>query len=169
MDCPKHVVIDGKNHLLGRLASTVAKELLKGGSVCIVRCEEICISGPFFRNKLRFRNFMNKRMATNPTRGPFHSRSPSTIFARTVRGMLPYKTLRGTEAFMRLKCFEGVPHDLQGVPRKVVPEAVRCLRLRSGRKFTRLTRISSEFGWKHAGLVAKLETERQAKWAPKSK
>jgi len=163
MDCPKFVIIDGKDHLLGRLASVVAKELLKGASVCVVRCEDLCISGPFFRNKLRFRNFIAKRMNTNPSRGPFHSKSPSTIFARTVRGMLPYKTLRGTNAFMRLKAYEGVPHDLHGKPRKVCPEAVRCLRLTTGRKFTRMSRLSTEFGWKHKELVAKLESERKIK------
>merc|ERR1719420_2513889 len=163
MDCPKNIVLDGKDHLLGRLASAVAKQLLKGSNVCLVRCEGIQISGPFFRNKLRFQRFMRKRHATNPARGPFHSRSPSAIFARTVRGMLPYKTKRGAEAFMKLRCYEGVPWDLQGKPRKVCPEAVRCMNLKAGRKFTRMSRIASEFGWKHEALVQKLETARKAK------
>lgn len=39
------VVIDGRDHLLGRLASVVAKELLAGQKVVITRCEEVCISG----------------------------------------------------------------------------------------------------------------------------
>jgi len=43
--------VDGKGHLLGRLASTVAKELLNGQKVVIVRCEGINISGEFFRAK----------------------------------------------------------------------------------------------------------------------
>jgi large subunit ribosomal protein L13Ae len=38
-------VIDGRDHLLGRLASVVAKELLAGQSIVIVRCDEMCISG----------------------------------------------------------------------------------------------------------------------------
>jgi len=45
------VVIDGKGHLLGRLASTVAKQLLNGQKIVIVRCEAINISGEFFRAK----------------------------------------------------------------------------------------------------------------------
>ena len=36
---------------MGRLASTVAKQLLKGKSVVVVRCEEINMSGSFFRAK----------------------------------------------------------------------------------------------------------------------
>ncbi|RUS90614.1 hypothetical protein EGW08_001611, partial [Elysia chlorotica] len=45
------IVIDGRGHLLGRLASIVAKTLLNGQRVVVVRCEGINISGNFYRNK----------------------------------------------------------------------------------------------------------------------
>ena len=48
------VVIDGKGHLLGRLASTVAKQLLNGQKIVVVRCEALNISGEFFRAKRMF-------------------------------------------------------------------------------------------------------------------
>jgi large subunit ribosomal protein L13Ae len=38
-------VIDGRDHLLGRLASVVAKELLAGQKVVIVRCDQMVVSG----------------------------------------------------------------------------------------------------------------------------
>ena len=38
-------VIDGRDHLLGRLASVIAKELLSGQKIVIVRCDEMCVSG----------------------------------------------------------------------------------------------------------------------------
>ena len=41
----KTKVIDGRDHLLGRLGSIVAKELLAGQKVVIVRCDEMVISG----------------------------------------------------------------------------------------------------------------------------
>ena len=41
----KTKVIDGRDHLLGRLASVVAKELLAGQKVVIVRCDEMVVSG----------------------------------------------------------------------------------------------------------------------------
>ena len=47
------IVIDGKGHLLGRLASIIAKQVLSGQKIVVVRCEEINISGSFFRNKVR--------------------------------------------------------------------------------------------------------------------
>lgn len=38
-------IVDGRDHLLGRLASIVAKELLAGQKVVIVRCDEMVVSG----------------------------------------------------------------------------------------------------------------------------
>ena len=48
----KEVIIDGRGHMLGRLASIVAKELQNGQRVVVVRTEKINISGSLFRNKL---------------------------------------------------------------------------------------------------------------------
>ena len=48
------VVIDGKGHLLGRLASIVAKQLLNGQKIVVVRTEALNISGEFFRSKRTF-------------------------------------------------------------------------------------------------------------------
>jgi hypothetical protein len=45
------VVIDAKGHLLGRLASIVAKQILNGQKVVVVRSEALNISGEFFRAK----------------------------------------------------------------------------------------------------------------------
>jgi large subunit ribosomal protein L13Ae len=41
----KTIVVDARDHLLGRLASVVAKELLAGQKVVIVRCDEAVVSG----------------------------------------------------------------------------------------------------------------------------
>lgn len=51
LTCIFQVVVDGKGHLLGRLASIVAKQLLNGQKVVVVRCEALNISGEFFRAK----------------------------------------------------------------------------------------------------------------------
>jgi hypothetical protein len=42
--CAKRIVVDACHHMLGRLASVIAKELLNDQKVIIVRCEEICLS-----------------------------------------------------------------------------------------------------------------------------
>ena len=65
----KLVVVDTRGHLLGRLASLIAKELLMGQHVVCVRCEEINISGTFIRNKRTPRPHPTTR-ATRPAALP---------------------------------------------------------------------------------------------------
>jgi large subunit ribosomal protein L13Ae len=48
-------IIDGKGHLLGRLASIIAKQILTGQKIVVVRCELVNASGSFFRAKVRTR------------------------------------------------------------------------------------------------------------------
>ena len=83
---PKAIVIDGRGHMLGRLASIVAKLILTGNKVVVVRTEGINMSGNFYRNKLKYLDFLKKRCNVLPKRGPFHFRAPAKIFWRTVRG-----------------------------------------------------------------------------------
>ena len=132
----KEVIIDGRGHLVGRLASKVAKELLNGQKVVVVRCELLQKSGSLFRNKLNFQEFLIKAKNTNPRKGPFHYKSPSRMFWRAVRGMIPHKTARGAAALGRLKCFEGIPFPYDQKKRMVVPEALKILRMQPHRKFT---------------------------------
>ncbi|KAK1273733.1 60S ribosomal protein L13a-4 [Acorus gramineus] len=86
--CARRVVVDARHHMLGRLASIVAKELLNGQKVVIVRCEEICLSGGLVRQKMKYLRFLRKRMNTKPSHGPIHFRAPAKILWRTIRGVL---------------------------------------------------------------------------------
>lgn len=136
----KEVVIDCRGHIMGRLASIVAKELLAGQKVVCVRCEALNITGGsivlfecfniVMRNYIRREAFMRKKMNTNPSRGGYHQRAPSKMFERTVRGMIPHKSPRGGEALSRLRCFEGCPAPYDKVKRMVVPDAYRVTNLR---------------------------------------
>ncbi|GAA6011550.1 hypothetical protein JCM11491_004685 [Sporobolomyces phaffii] len=158
--------IDGKGHLLGRLASIVAKQILNGQKVVVVRCELLNASGSFFRNKLRYHDYLHKRHLVNPKKsGPFHFRAPSRIFYKAIRGMVPHKTARGAAALERLKVFEGVPPPYDRKKKMVVPSALRVLRLKPGRKFCTLKRLSHEVGWSYRDVVDRLEEKRKVKAA----
>jgi large subunit ribosomal protein L13 len=105
-------VIDGKNAVLGRLASYVAKESLKGEEVSIVNCGEIIITG----NKKFMEQDMQKRreMIGSGQKGPHISRTSEKIVKRAIRGMLPdHREGRGKEAFKRIKCYVGVPPEFK--------------------------------------------------------
>jgi len=159
----KPIVIDSRDHMYGRLASIVAKQLLCGQKVVVTRCESMVISGSLLRNKVKYAQFRKLRHNTNPKKGPFHFRSPARMFWRSVRGMLPHKSVRGQEALARLACFEGIPAPYDTQKRMVVPAALKVMRLRPGRKFTVIGRLASEVGWKHGVLVEKLEAKRKVK------
>merc|ERR1719402_522400 len=159
----KPLLIDARSHLLGRLASIVAKTILQGQRVVAVRCEGIVISGSLYRNKLKYLQYLRKRTNTKPSRGPFHFRAPSRMLWRVVRGMLPHKLKRGAEALDRLKVFEGVPPPYDKQRRFVVPSALKVLRLKPHRKFCQLGRLASDVGWKYATVVDALEAKRKAR------
>lgn len=90
-----------------------------------------------------------------PSPGPFHFRAPSRIFYKAVRGMVPHKSARGAAAMERLKVFEGVPPPYDKKKRMVVPQALRILRLKPGRKYCTVGRLSHEVGWKYQDVVAR--------------
>ena len=157
------MVIDAKGHLVGRLASIVAKQLLQGQKVVVVRCELLEVTGGLQRNRFKYLRYIDKRMNTNPSRGPFHFRAPSRMFHKAVRGMLPRKTSRGEAALERLKVFEGVPPPYDKKKKLVVPDALRVIRLRPERKTTVLGELAGVVGWKYGAIIKTLEEKRKAK------
>merc|ERR1711881_711435 len=172
MPFEKLTVIDARDHLLGRLASFVAKESLLGQKIVVVRCEELVISGSHIRNKLKLLMKRNKRMNTNPRKGPFHHKSPADMFMRVVRGMLPHVWYRGSAAFQRVKAVEGIPAPFDEIKRVVVPDALKNLRLKPGRKYTDLGELAAELGWGYADVVTAYYTKRKekaAEWYAKRK
>jgi len=110
---------------------------------------------------------MRKQTRFNATRGgPWHYRAPAKMFWRTVRGMIPHKTERGAKALERLKTFEGVPPPYDRKKRLVVPQALRVLRLKPGRKYCTVGRLGHEFGWKYQDVVARyvFRHTRRTRW-----
>ncbi len=105
-------IIDGKNAVMGRLASYVAKEALKGEEIVIVNCENIIITGS--KKDIR-KNFEDKRSRVGSgQKGPKHSRNPEKLVKRAIRGMLPnHRKGRGKEALKRITCHAGIPKEFE--------------------------------------------------------
>jgi len=106
-------ILNGKGQVLGRLASYTAKELLRGEEIAIVNCEKIIITG----NKAFIRSeFERKRnMVGTSQKGPKHPATSESVVKRTVRGMLPnHRAGRGKEIYAKLRCYQGVPKELEG-------------------------------------------------------
>ena len=159
----KEIVVDGKDHLLGRLASYLAKQLLNGQRVVVVRCESICKSGSLFRNKVEWMEFLNKSATHNPRKWFVHYRSPARTLWRTIRGMVSHKTPRGAAALGKLKVFDGMPAPYDTCKKQVITDALRVVRLKNHRAYCKLGDLMSQVGWKKASLVDTLEDRRRAR------
>jgi large subunit ribosomal protein L13 len=101
-------IIDAEGLIVGRMATYVAKRLLKGEEIIIVNAEKAILSGKK-RSKLEdAKEFLG---VGSPGRGPFHYRRPDKIVRKSVKGMLPIRQSKGKLAYKRLKVYMEIPDD----------------------------------------------------------
>jgi len=113
------IVIDAKNLILGRFATFAAKQALLGNDVRIINAEKAIISG---KRATLLKDFRQNRQRGTPAKGPFIPKMPDRYVRRVVRGMLPYKQAKGTEAFKRVLCYKGVPEEFKEVKSVELPQ-----------------------------------------------
>lgn len=138
------MIIDGKDLVLGRLASFVAKRLLEGEQVVIVNAEQVVVSGRKEATFDAYDAWLKTRNLTNPRKGPFHPKRPQELVRRAVRGMLPYDKPRGRTAFRHLRVHRGVPEGLSGQKMVSIPDA--GLQSLGTRRFIRIGQLSKHMG-----------------------
>ena len=105
------VVIDATHAILGRMASYVAKQALRGKHVVIVNCSKAIIVGD--KNLILKDYQAARRRGGSALRGPNISKVSYRIVKRTVRGMLPYKKERGRKALGNVICFNDLPKEYE--------------------------------------------------------
>jgi large subunit ribosomal protein L13 len=131
------MLVDGKNAILGRLASYSAKQLLKGEEIIIVNAADIIITG---NPKQVVGKYLKRRRGGSPQHGPFFPKKPDLIARRSIRGMLP-KTKKGRAAFRKLRVHISVPADLKD--KKMEKIAVKKVKI----KFIYLRELAKALGW----------------------
>jgi len=104
------IVIDGTGLIVGRVATFAAKKALLGEEVKIINCDKMYITGD--RQYLIHENHRRRAQGTW-SKGPFYFRMADRFVRRVVRGMIPYKTSRGKEAYSRVMCYIGIPAPLK--------------------------------------------------------
>ncbi len=103
-------VIDATNLIAGRIATKVAKMALLGEEVAIINADKAVMTG----NKQNILAKYNRIAEIGvPKKGPFLHRMPDRLLRRIIRGMLPYKTTKGSDALSRIKCYVGTPEFLK--------------------------------------------------------
>ena len=147
----KTFVYNAEDKILGRLASTVAKQLIsakKAGEdtrVSIVNAEKAIVSG---KRTSVLSDYRAKYELTHARKGPFFPRMPDQILKRTVRGMLPYqKNSSGRGALKALRVEIGTPSDLSGdLPDGCEWGDATKIERPLPERFVRLGEISKELG-----------------------
>jgi large subunit ribosomal protein L13 len=131
------LVVDARDCILGRVASQVADAALSGQRVAVVNAESVVITG----SEDDIMSVYRKRTEIGSDRGPYYPKRPDGIMKRAIRGMIPYKTTRGREAFENVRVYVGNPHDRDAE----VLEDTSLDRL-SNIKFVQLGEVSDNLG-----------------------
>lgn len=118
----KTALVDATGAVAGRLASYLAKRLLRGETIVVLNSEKAIVSGDVDAVKARY-DF--KTTVGTRRKGPFPSRMPHLMLKRTVRGMMPYQRPNGRAALKRLMCHIGVPPEFAGQKAERIEDAVR--------------------------------------------
>ncbi len=144
----QRIIIEGKDAILGRLGTEVAKYLMNGYIVNIINCEKVVISGKKFSILKEYREMQHKRTLSNPKRGPFHPKRPDRLVRKTIRGMLPMEKSSGRNAFHRLKTYISIPDEISNET-AIKPKFADSSKL-SCKKVT-IGELCEEFGWQNVG------------------
>jgi large subunit ribosomal protein L13 len=132
------VYLDASGQVMGRLASGIARDLLRGRKVYVINAEKSVISG---NPKHVLKTYQEKISRGDPYHGPFYPRTSAGILKRVVRGMLP-KNARGREALKRLRVFRSRPGSFEGKEFRGFDDAV----MSGGQAYTDLGKLSRRLG-----------------------
>ena len=105
------VVIDAEGAIIGRLGARVAKLLLAGQQVEIINADKALMSGSLTSSKEKFMSRRSQKNKRNPDESPKWPRVPNMLLRRMIRGMLPFWSQRGRDAYKRLHVTVGTPTD----------------------------------------------------------
>jgi len=137
-------VIDGKGLVYGRLASNVADRILAGDEVVVLNAEQIVVTGDPAEIYKDFKHKVEIGEAASRRKGPFYPRRADLLFKRCVRGMIPWNSTTGREAFRRLHVFVGTPKQFNDAEVQVPEEAKKPISC----KYVTLGQISESLGSK---------------------
>lgn len=134
-------IIDGKGAILGRLGSIVAQRIMNGEKIVVVNAESIIVTG---KKDTIFADYKARvdRGDTTKRKGPFYPRRADLLFKRSVRGMIPWTSASGRDAYKRLHVCVEIPK--QFVDMKI--EKADCAIKKIGGKYTTLGAISKFLG-----------------------
>lgn len=122
------ILLNAEDNVVGRLASFAAKKALQGEQVTILNAEKALISGSREYAMKRLKTRVDLVRKGNPEKAAKYSRMPDKALRVAVRGMLPWKSRRGREAFKRVHSYIGVPAEFSGKQFTEIESKAKSLR-----------------------------------------
>jgi len=105
------VVIDADGAVVGRLGARIAKLLLAGQQVEIINAEKAVMLGSLSAAKEHYLSRRGQKDKRSPENSPHWPRAPHLLLRRIMRGMLPWSSQRGRDAYHRLRVTVGSPSN----------------------------------------------------------
>lgn len=120
-------IVDATGHVVGRLASVLAKRLLNGEEIVVVNAERAIVTGKKSVVFEIYRAAHHRGSTASRMRGigPRYPRRPDMMLRRSISRMLPYQQPRGRAALKRLRVYLSVPDDFKGKPTEIIQVAKR--------------------------------------------
>ena len=142
-------IIDATGHVVGRMASVIAKRLLNGEEIVVVNAENAIITG---KKSVVFQEYRTRHQRGSTASrmrgiGPLYPRRPDMILRRTISRMMPYQQGRGRDAPKHLRVYLSVPAEFKDKPLETIEIAKRAPQ----GPFVRLGEMSKLLGSKFEG------------------
>lgn len=120
-------IVDATGHVVGRLASVLAKRLLNGEEIVVVNAEKAILTGKKSVVFEEYRAAHHRGSTASRMRGigPRYPRRPDMMLRRSISRMLPYQQPRGRDALKRLRVYLSTPDEFKGKPLETVEVAKR--------------------------------------------
>ena len=130
-------VYDGEKCIIGRVASQAAQDALKGEKVEIYNAEKLIFTGNKKPVIEKYKHRRSLRDHAKPVKSPKFPRIPTLFVKRIIRGMLPWRSKRGKEAFRKIKVYNEVPEK----------GTKKIYELKKDIRFVTVKQVCKELGW----------------------
>ena len=119
------IIINAEGLVAGRLASKIAKEVIKGENVIVFNASKAIIVGKESAIMPKYSQRVNARVLSNPLYGPKYHRIPSKMLRRMVKGMLPNKSRTAERLIKQLEIFNDTPKEID-VSKAITYSETKC-------------------------------------------
>jgi len=134
-------IIDATGGVVGRMASSIAKQVLNGNEVVVLNIEKSVFSGEAKMITAKYYRRRQMQQKSNPAHTAKWPRRPDMLFKTIVERMLPKRTSRSKDALAKLRVYIGTPEEFVGKETEKMEKKLAC-------RTVSLEEVCSSLGWK---------------------